>query len=68
MGARLCSLQERNWMRGAKQTESEDGFLEGAMEGVKMAEPDAFDKSPDTSVDENPLLESTKTVRSYREG
>ena len=57
-------LQEK--LDEAKQTEKAKvtSFLEGAWKGLKMADADAFDKSPDTSVDKKTFLEiAKKTVQ-----
>lgn len=53
-------LQEK--LDEAKQTEKAKvtSFLEGAWKGLKMAEPDAFDKSPDTFVDKKTFLDIAK--------
>ena len=53
-------LQEK--LDEAKQTEKAkvNSFLEGNWKGMKMAEADAFDKSPDTSVDKKIFLEIAK--------
>ncbi len=46
----------------AKQTEKAKitSFLEGAWKGLKMADKEAFDKSPDTAVDKKIFLELAK--------
>jgi 2-oxoglutarate dehydrogenase E1 component len=53
-------LQEK--LDEAKQTEKAKitSFLEGQWKGVKMADADAFDSSPDTSVDKKTFLEIAK--------
>jgi 2-oxoglutarate dehydrogenase E1 component len=53
-------LQEK--LDEAKQTEKAKitSFLEGQWKGVKMADADAFDSSPDTSVDKKIFLEIAK--------
>jgi 2-oxoglutarate dehydrogenase E1 component len=53
-------LQEK--LDEAKQTEKAKitSFLEGQWKGLKMADVDAFDKSPDTSVDKKSFLEIAK--------
>lgn len=53
-------LQEK--LDEAKQTEKAKitSFLEGQWKGIKLAEPDAFDKSPDTSVDKKTFLDIAK--------
>lgn len=53
-------LQEK--LDEAKQTEKAriTSFLEGQWKGLKMADADAFDKSPDTSVDKKSFLEIAK--------
>jgi 2-oxoglutarate dehydrogenase E1 component len=56
-------LQEK--LDEAKQTEKAKvtSFLEGQWKGMKMADADAFDKSPDTSVDKKTFLDiAQKTV------
>lgn len=55
-------LQEK--LDEAKQTEKAKitSFLEGVWKGLKMADADAFDKSPDTSVDKKPFLEIAKKI------
>lgn len=53
-------LQEK--LDEAKQTEKAKitSFLEGQWKGLKMADADAFDKSPDTAVDKKTFLEIAK--------
>jgi 2-oxoglutarate dehydrogenase E1 component len=53
-------LQEK--LDEAKQTEKAKitSFLEGQWKGLKMADPDAFDKSPDTAVDKKTFLDIAK--------
>ncbi|HEY0030160.1 MAG TPA: 2-oxoglutarate dehydrogenase E1 component [Bacteroidia bacterium] len=53
-------LQEK--LDEAKQTEKAKitSFLEGQWKGVKMADADAFDKSPDTAIDKKVFLELAK--------
>jgi 2-oxoglutarate dehydrogenase E1 component len=56
-------LQEK--LDEAKQTEKAKvtSFLEGNWKGMKMADADAFDKSPDTSIDKKVFLDiANKTV------
>ncbi|MFN3341777.1 MAG: 2-oxoglutarate dehydrogenase E1 component [Flavobacteriales bacterium] len=54
----------------AKQTEKAKitSFLEGQWAGVKMATPDAFDKSPDTAIDKKVFLDIAQKIVSLPEG
>ena len=57
-------LQEK--LDEAKQAEKAKitSFLEGQWKGLKMADPDAFDKSPNTSVDKKVFLDIAKKIAS----
>ncbi|HRJ35764.1 MAG TPA: 2-oxoglutarate dehydrogenase E1 component [Flavobacteriales bacterium] len=54
----------------AKQTEKAKitSFLEGQWAGVKMAAPDAFDKSPDTAIDKKVFLDIAGKIVSLPDG
>lgn len=54
----------------AKQTEKAKitSFLEGQWAGVKMATPDAFDKSPDTAIDKKVFLDIAQKIVLLPEG